>query len=96
MVMRHAQIILTFYSCQRLLLLTSVMAGITIESEGESMMNVQELAEWVGRKVMVTFGDLTFCCIVRDAKTSYGNLRFLVAPECGSGETWVEAKRCKE
>lgn len=59
-------------------------------------MNAKELSELIGKRMLVTFGELSFECVVTDAKSAYGNIRLQVKPACGTGETWILAARATE
>lgn len=44
----------------------------------------------IGKPVLFEAGSLTFVCLVKDVKVSYGQPRFLIVPLGGTGERWVE------
>jgi hypothetical protein len=43
----------------------------------------------IGRTGAVTFNGLAFHVRIKDTKTAYGHVRFLVTPVAGSGQVWV-------
>lgn len=45
--------------------------------------------------IAVGVGDLVVSVTVRDVKTSWNQVRLLVTPVAGSGETWVELSRLR-
>jgi hypothetical protein len=53
-----------------------------------------ELAGLIGRKGSVRMdGGLSVDVEVRDARTRFGIMDYLIAPLAGGGEAWVEARR---
>ena len=51
-----------------------------------------QMSEAIGTNVSVAFkGSVTVDCIVRDVKTSYGTVRYLIEPQAGTGRAWVDA-----
>lgn len=56
-------------------------------------MGVKEMIGLIGTTVMVKVDGFTVPMTISDAKTAYGNKRFLVSPVGGSGESWVDASR---
>ena len=53
-------------------------------------MTVQEMQAAIGKPVYFKAGNLKFACWVCDAKISWGQPRFLIAPMAGTGKRWVE------
>jgi hypothetical protein len=47
----------------------------------------------IGTTVMIKVDGFSVPMTINDAKTAYGNRRFLVSPVGGSGESWVDASR---
>jgi len=58
-------------------------------------MNIQELTEFVGKKAYVQENGLVFTVTITDVKQSYGNVRYLVTPLSGYGQTWMNATRLR-
>lgn len=57
-------------------------------------MTTATLSETIGRDAMVRVeGQFMVPMRIIDAKTAYGNVRYLVEPTGGSGREWVDAKR---
>lgn len=56
-------------------------------------MGLREMMGLIGTTVMVKVDGFTVPMTVNDAKTAYGNKRFLVSPVGGSGESWVDSSR---
>lgn len=54
-----------------------------------------EMSKVIGSTVQVKVEAFTVPMVVRDVKTAYGNLRYLVAPSGGTGEAWVDAGRVR-
>ena len=53
---------------------------------------MQELLQkWYHRKVHIKLGGLTISVVVLDIKERWGKIRWLVSPEAGKGEVWVES-----
>ena len=50
----------------------------------------------IGKELLLRCDDLWMRVQVRDARSSYGNLHFLVVPVAGTGEQWVAESRCTE
>lgn len=48
------------------------------------------LNKWYHKKVHINMNGLTISVIILDIKERWGRTRFLVSPETGSGEIWVE------
>ena len=62
-------------------------------------MTTSEMTRLVGKQVLVreaAHGELYMLCDVLDAKSAYGNVRYLVRPVQGQGEAWVDSSRCAE
>ena len=49
------------------------------------------LEKWYHKKVYVMLGGLKVSCVVMDIKERWGKTRFLISPERGTGEVWVES-----
>ena len=47
----------------------------------------------IGQQVNIKMESLQVTCEVKDVKNSYGRVRLLVFPLCGSGEQWIEMSR---
>ena len=43
------------------------------------------------RKVYILLGGLEIAVVIMDIKQAWGKIRFLVSPEAGKGEIWVES-----
>lgn len=56
-------------------------------------MTVSELALYIGAQGTIVIDKLHVQVKIIDAKTSYGQDRFLVTPIYGKGEQWVVADR---
>jgi hypothetical protein len=56
-------------------------------------MSVKELFGHIGKSGLLPLDGIQIKVMVKDVKTSYGVERFLIAPEAGSGEVWVNAER---
>jgi len=54
---------------------------------------VKEMIGLIGTTVMIKVDGFSVPMTINDAKTAYGNRRFLVSPVGGSGESWVDASR---
>jgi len=48
------------------------------------------LEKWYHKKVHIRLGSLIVAVVVLDVKQTWGKIRFLVSPEVGKGEMWVE------
>ncbi len=46
--------------------------------------------EVVGKQGCIEIEGLKVDVIIRDVKSSYGNIRYLISPIAGSGEVWKE------
>lgn len=51
---------------------------------------VKELAELLGKEVVVRVGGLFVFCTVKDAREVYGKTQVLVVPVWGAGEVWKD------
>jgi len=58
-------------------------------------MSVKELSKAIDTTALLTEGGLSFPVLIKDAKISYGQARFLVSPIGGRGEVWVNQERVK-
>ena len=58
-------------------------------------MSVKELSKAIDRTALLNEGGLEFPVLIKDAKISYGQARYLVAPVGGKGEVWVNDNRVK-
>ena len=47
----------------------------------------------IGKHAQLRVDGFTFAVIITDAKLTYGQLRFAVTPENGTGTQWVDAGR---
>jgi hypothetical protein len=52
-----------------------------------------ELSLSIGKQGMLCTDKLLFAVYVQDAKTAYGNIRYLVTPVSGTGSVWVDSSR---
>lgn len=52
-------------------------------------MTAKQMSIAIGARVEYLAGDLSFACIVTDAKSSYGTARVQIKPVTGSGLMWV-------
>lgn len=59
-------------------------------------MNVKELSKAIDTTALLNEGGLSFPVLIKDAKISYGQPRFLVSPIGGKGEVWVNQERVKQ
>lgn len=48
------------------------------------------LQKWLHRKVHIYLNGLTISVVVMDIKERWGHIRYLVSPEAGKGEIWIE------
>lgn len=48
-----------------------------------------------GNKGTVEFDGLTFVVVIKDARKRFGHLDFLVTPEHGTGERWIQSNRVR-
>jgi len=58
-------------------------------------MSVKELSKAIDTTALLSEGGLSFPVLIKDAKISYGQARFLVSPIGGKGEVWVNQERVK-
>jgi len=58
-------------------------------------MNALEMAKNIGRDGHVLENGLSFIVTIRDVRNVYGNVRYLVTPKAGYGQTWVNATRVR-
>lgn len=58
-------------------------------------MTLKELSRLIGSPCMVTDGDLEYQATIEDAKEAYGNVRVLIRPDSGTGETWRNLDRVR-
>jgi len=56
-------------------------------------MSIKEMSKVLGRSGDIREGELWFTVKVTDVKQAYGNVRYQVTPEAGTGLTWVNADR---
>ena len=56
-------------------------------------MSIKEMNNVIGKTGYIKEGELMFGVHVTDVKQSYGNVRYLVKPATGYGETWVNESR---
>lgn len=53
---------------------------------------MKELIEkYMGKKALVSLGELEVEVKITDVKNSYGKDRFLITPVAGKGSVWVES-----
>lgn len=55
------------------------------------MATVKEMMGDIGKKGIIDLGGLKIIVEVLDVKVSYAKQRWLVKPEAGEGEIWVES-----
>ena len=48
------------------------------------------LSDYKGRNAVITLDSLAFDVEIKDARIRYGRLDFLVEPQSGKGQKWVE------
>ena len=54
-------------------------------------MTALELSKAIGQTVALEARGLTFLCEIKDARTSYGRVQFLITPKMGgTGQVWVD------
>jgi hypothetical protein len=56
-------------------------------------MSVKDLAKAIGRTGLYHVGTLKFDVKVMDVRQVFGRIDFLVTPEHGNGQQWVESSR---
>lgn len=56
-------------------------------------MNIQQMAALIGEHGHIREGDLTIQVEIINMKQAYGNMRALITPLAGMGETWVNLDR---
>jgi hypothetical protein len=56
---------------------------------------MNHLSEHVGKDGHVLENGLSFIVTIKDVKNAYGNLRYLVTPKAGYGQTWINATRVR-
>jgi hypothetical protein len=56
-------------------------------------MNTLELSQAIGKTGLLRFDALSVSVKIMDAKTAYGNVRYLVTPVSGTGSVWVDSSR---
>lgn len=56
-------------------------------------MSIKEMAENIGREGAITMDGVRVYVRILDVKQAYGNLRYLITPLEGIGQTWVDARR---
>lgn len=57
----------------------------------------KSMAPAIGTHVDVAcgIGNIAFTAVVQDVKSSWGNIRLLVKPLNGQGESWIELSRLR-
>jgi hypothetical protein len=58
-------------------------------------MSIKELSKAIDKTALLSEGGLSFPVLIKDAKISYGQPRYLITPVGGSGEVWVNDNRIK-
>jgi hypothetical protein len=58
-------------------------------------MSIQEFGVVIGKYGQISTNELIFNVQIKDVKQAYGNVRYLVTPASGIGQTWVDAKRVR-
>jgi hypothetical protein len=58
-------------------------------------MSIKELSKAIDKTALLSEGGLSFPVLIKDAKISYGQPRFLITPVGGGGEVWVNDNRIK-
>jgi len=56
-------------------------------------MSIEEMSKSIGKEGTIVSDGMRFSVVVKDAKSAYGNLRYLVTPKAGVGQSWVNANR---
>lgn len=56
--------------------------------------SAKDLGAYIGQTVTLGVDELWFEVRILDARSSFGNVQFLVTPMEGTGEQWVGAARC--
>lgn len=56
-------------------------------------MSLATLAARIGQTATLRTADFTVAVTVINVKTAYGNVRFLVTPVAGAGQTWADESR---
>lgn len=54
-----------------------------------------DLLKVIDKKALYRVKDLEISVLVKDMKNSYGQVRYLIAPEKGTGMQWVNAESLK-
>ena len=54
-------------------------------------MTAKQMGVAIGVAVMYQSGELSFACVVTDAKNAYGQVRVQITPMTGDGSQWVNA-----
>ena len=58
-------------------------------------MNTSELMKLINREALLRTNELLVKVIIKDAKLSYGNIRYQVTPSSGEGLVWVDSSRVR-
>jgi hypothetical protein len=56
-------------------------------------MNTLELSKAIGKTALLRTGSFQYEVRIQNAKTAYGNVRYLVTPVSGTGSVWVDSNR---
>lgn len=56
-------------------------------------MSISEMAKVIGTEGAIVMDGVRVYVRVLDVKQAYGNIRYLVTPLAGLGQTWVSAER---
>jgi hypothetical protein len=58
-------------------------------------MSFTDMGAVIGRYGQISTNELIFNVRITDVKNAYGNVRYLVTPASGIGQTWVNAERVR-
>lgn len=58
-------------------------------------MSVKNMARYLDKTGLLRIDDMRFPVRCVDVKIAYGNMRVLVTPINGEGQTWVDASRIR-
>ena len=56
---------------------------------------MKQLNDYVGHDAHVLENVLSFIVTIKAVKNAYGNVRYLVTPKAGYGQTWINATRVR-
>ena len=61
------------------------------------MPTTQDLLPYIGKRVLYgnkTYEPLKFIVTILDGRQTYGRLEFLIEPESGTGQKWIDVNNC--